>query len=910
MENIQQKPTDWNDEILSTKINIPYTRTKLLQRERLADVMRSAAERKVVLLVAPTGYGKTTFLSRWFSELNQNENRVVWLSLDQFDNTIFRFWSYIAAGFQKADRRMQFNPQVIFRQEAAIRDNGFLVSLMNEINRSRQKYYLVLDDYQMIHNETIHHNLEYLVEYQPENLHIVIASRSKPPINLGRLRAQGQLLEINEAEMSFSQQETRIFLSSVMGLPINREQIDLVYAATEGWIAGLQLSALTLQHQPIRADVFKNWQGDNRQIFDYLTEEVLQQQPPELQDFLLKTSTMPEISAKLCDFALDRHDSQALLDRALAANLFLMPIDRDHTWYRYHPLFADTLEAHLQNRHPELIQPIHNKACTWLRENGFPNKAVYHAVAVEDFETASEIVDEYALRAVIDFDLKNLIYWVGLFSPELLQKHPRLGIYEAIAYYQLGQDARVESSLRWVEATLKAAGNGGVAAAEVETLTWEVDCIRASMFCLTGDTATGIPTLKRLMETAPDPDSYIFGFAAHCLAETYDITGDLPQAEKTYLLGCEIARKKGFHVGYVHSSWAMARLIKLQGRLDEANQIYHSVMDYARLHQMDAGAIAVCQLGITEINLERNNPAPYQKWVDQLAPQMDLLQQSALVWVFVVRINLWMARYYLMTHRFDLAMEYCQKVLGNPFIIDYLIEETCLIETQILACLPPDRQKFQAVREVIQRPYQLPNLTGGADLVLARLDLLEGNSIEAVARMRNLLNQALPFEVEMDANIVLAVGCEEQGIPDQADAALEKAVRMAAQSGYLALFLFNPRALEAVVERLAARDISEPRVTAHARKILAMLRQAGAPARNLPGGQNQPDLTSALEAGLTSREVEVVRMLLAGKSAKEISTDLSVSINTAKAHIKNIYKKCDVHNRRGLLAWAKTHLSR
>jgi LuxR family maltose regulon positive regulatory protein len=432
--------------ILATKLNIPKPRQQTVLRERLTSRFPDGQAGKLTLISAPAGFGKTTLASAWARGMDQP---VGWLSLDESDNDLIRFLSHLIAALQGVDERIgqQELKRLHSPKPPAIEEQ--LISILNQINDLSDQVVLFLDDYHLISTQSIHEAVTYLLDHSPENMHMVIISRADPPLPLARLRGRGEIVEIRQADLRFTLDEAADFLEKVMGFKIGIEDIRALNAQTEGWIAGLQMAALSMQDQEDVSNFVHILSGSNRYILDYLIEEVLQRQSESLQQFLLQTSVLDRLTSTLCDAILSRtgdwgveirdnlqspdanFQSQTILEYLEKANLFIYSLDEDRQWFRYHRLFRDLLRKRLQQLSPELIPGLHRRACAWLEQAGFLPDAIDHALEADDFGYAAQLVEQVGEETLMRSEVGTFARWLDRLPEDVLKNHPHLQLFQA-----------------------------------------------------------------------------------------------------------------------------------------------------------------------------------------------------------------------------------------------------------------------------------------------------------------------------------------------------------------------------------------------------------------------------------------------------------------------------------------------
>ena len=419
---------------LASKLHVPRPRPHLVHRSRLIQRLEQGLERTLILLSAPAGFGKSTLLADW---LAARAMPAAWLSLEPRDNDLARFLSSLLAALQTCDPQLGASEKALLHplQPAAL--ESVLTMLINGLQArmtgDQEHVVLVLDNYHVITNTSIHHALCFLLAHLPAHLHLVLASRQDPPLPLAALRGRGDLLELRAADLRFTPQETATFLTGVMGLPLPAQQRALLHARTEGWITGLQLAACSLQGCADPAGFIATFSGNHRSVMDYLLDEVLSRQGAAVQAFLLHTSILDRLSAPLCDAVRGQQDSQALLALLEQANLFLVPLDDDGQWYRYHQLFAQALRQRLQQTAPTLVAQLHLRASDWHEQHGLFSEAVCHALAASAFEDAARLLEQALWPIVLDQQLQALCGWLQALPEALVLAQPALWLMQALA---------------------------------------------------------------------------------------------------------------------------------------------------------------------------------------------------------------------------------------------------------------------------------------------------------------------------------------------------------------------------------------------------------------------------------------------------------------------------------------------
>ncbi|MBA2288303.1 MAG: AAA family ATPase, partial [Ktedonobacteraceae bacterium] len=436
-------------ELIVTKLCIPPVRAQVLRRSRLHERLRQVTRHPLTLISAPAGFGKTTLLSEWaasmHSEVEQKTERshrsgtqldtgvlVAWLSLDESDNDPMSFWRYFIAALETLQPGVGEDAGALLDSAQSVSVDVLLAVLINALNTLPREHVLVLDDYHLIEAQPIHKGLIFLLDHMPRRLHLVIAGRTEPPFPLARLRTRAQLYEIHAPDLRFTAGEIAIFLNEILGLDLTQEVIAALDTRIEGWIGGVQLAALALREHQERARFIETFTGSHRHLFDYLIEEVFAQQPAHVQNFLLSTCILERFTGSLCNALTEQSDGQQMLEFLEQSNVFLVPLDEQRAWYRYHHLFAEALRTYLRRLYPAQWPVLHARASRWYADHGFPRDAIEYALTAEEFERAALLIEqlpESMLWGMNDFVAPRR--WLEQLPPALLRTRPRLGVLHA-----------------------------------------------------------------------------------------------------------------------------------------------------------------------------------------------------------------------------------------------------------------------------------------------------------------------------------------------------------------------------------------------------------------------------------------------------------------------------------------------
>src|SRR5438270_3885479 len=516
--------------ILATKLYLPRLRPNVVSRPRLLERLNEGLHRNLTLIAAPAGFGKTTLVSEWVEGIERPRARTAWLSLDEGDNDPARFLAYLVAALQTIAPTIGEGVLGVLQSSQPPPTEAILVALLNEITTLPDQFILVLDDYHVIDARPVDVALTYLVEHLPPQMHLVIATREDPQLPLARLRARGQLIELRAADLRFTASDAAAFLNQVMGLSLSAADIAALEDHTEGWIAGLQLAALSMQgHQDVPGFI-RAFAGDHRYIVDYLVEEVLQRQPASVRSFLLQTAILDRLHGPLCDAVTGQEEGNARLEALERGNFFVVPLDDTRHWYRYHHLFAEVLSARLLAEQPDQVSALHRRASAWYADHGSPADAIRHALAAADFDRAADLIELAAPAMARSRQEATVLGWLKALPDELVRARPVLSVHYAGALLLTGELAGVEVRLRdaeqWLDTTTDRGELALASSAEMVVVDEEefrglpgmMAIYRAAIALVLGDVADTMKYARRALDLVPEDDHHWRGSAVgfHC----------------------------------------------------------------------------------------------------------------------------------------------------------------------------------------------------------------------------------------------------------------------------------------------------------------------------------------------------------------------------------------------------------
>lgn len=897
-----------SDSLVSTKLRPSQARPKLVARPRLTDRLEREAARKLTLISAPAGFGKTTLLVEWLRERAGSEGSVAWLSLDEGDNDPTRFLSYVVAALRSVEGEIGEGVLSALRSPEPPHIEAITAALINELAALPEELTLILDDYHLIDSGPVHGIVSFLLEHQPPNVHLVISSRIDPPLPLSRLRARNQMMELDAAELSFTPEEAVTFLDSVMGLGLSAEDVAALEERTEGWIAGLQLAALSMRDRKDVSGFVKAFSGSHRDVLDYLAEEVLERQPGQMRAFLFQTCVLDHLSGALCDALSGRSDGQAILERLERDNLFVIALDDDRRWYRYHHLFRGFLRTRLQRESPERVSELHRRAAAWYEQNDLISEAVGHALVAEDYERAADLVERVVGEMWFRGEVMTLLGWLESLPEEAKRRRPRLLLEHATALLWVGRLEGVERLVREAERIVGAAaedsGEGPPPSAENihrRYLLGYAAATRAWHANLLGNPQSGIELARRALALLPD-DPRPRTFAAFTLAAAYTFGGDFEAASAAFAETAELGLAAGHDYLTLEAMGYHAELQMARGRLREADCILRrALVVAAERGDVSLPATGEVHVAMGELLYEWDDLDSAE---DRLTEGVRLAERTGQIGSLVdgyVSLSRLKQAQGATDDAIEAARE-AERLARSSGVSQFIVEVAAwksrlhLAQAELTAAtsewervsVGDDDPIF--VREIEQIAH--------AQLLVARAE--QGEALRLLADLREAAQATGRTGREIEILALEALALQAKGKKERAVSTLAQALALAEPEGYVRTFVDEglPMA-ELLSEVLEAqqRDRLTPEVPAYyPRKLLAALDRDASGAATLGAELPEP---------LSEREREVLTLVAAGKTNQEIAEDLFVALSTVKTHIKNIYGKLDARNRTQALARAR-----
>lgn len=882
--------------LLTTKIGIPRTRPDLLPRSHLLTRLTGATARELVLVSTPAGFGKTTLLANW---ARNTEKTVAWLSLDQDDNDPARFWRYTLTAIGRARAGIGEQALALLNASAQPTLNAVVTALVNELAARPDELVLILDDYHLIESRAIHDSLIFLLENLSSRMHVVISSRSDPPIPLARLRARGQLAELRAADLRFTLEEATALLRQVWELNLSEQGIAALEERTEGWVTGLQLAALSLRGASDPIQFIQRFTGSQRYILDYLTEEVLQGQPEFVQAFLLRTSILERLNAELCEavLGLDKTACQKTLEYLERANLFLVPLDERRNWYRYHHLFGDLLLARLQSSNPGQEVELHRKAAAWYEQHELVNEAQRHALAAGETTWAARLVEEHAEDALRLGEGETLHGWLAALPQEAARSRPRLALAQAVAAFNAGRLLVAESLLESAERALANASDEpyepsiGKELSMLSNVPASIALMRAGLAALRGDAMRTIELVHEAQAHLEQDERGPLISVRWNLAQADWMNGHLEEAEHAFAGIMSEGRERGEPHLMLTAGEVLGRIQRARGHLEAAFHTYQEGLEFAA--QIGSSVVlstAVAHVGMAEVCYERDQleqALQHARRGISLGRQLTATRALArglatLAWIRQARGDTSGARE---------AMNEAYRVIPGPEII--VLYNPVPAEQARLALAQGDVNevsRWAAARRLSEEGE--PGYARELEyLVFARYLLVRNEPERALSLLENLATAAeaqrrLGSLIEIQA--LQALSFQAAGKPDQALRVLAQALMHAEPEGYVRIFIDEGWHMASLLHDALSRGVMAD-YTAQLLTAFPSLDQGGRPsALEIPYPFNKP---------LSERELEVLRLLAGGASNQEIAEELTIAATTARKHVSNIFSKLGVHNR-------------
>ncbi len=868
--------------LLATKLAVPPLHASLVPRPgliaRLDEGLRMG--RQTTLVSAPAGFGKTTLVSAWVAEADRPS---AWLSLDEGDNDAVRFLSYFVAALQKVDPQIGRSMQSLWQSPEPAQPEALWIALANDIAVTPHPLLMVVDDYHVIHSMQIHQQLASLLDHLPQQMHLVILTREDPPLPLSRLRARGQMSEVRQADLRFSLQEAALFLNANMGLGLTPDDVAVLEARTEGWIAGLQLAALSMRQTDDIPGFVQSFAGSNRYILDYLTDEVIERQPPDVREFLLQTSILERLSAPLCDAVTGRDNSHGILLALEQGNLFLIPLDESRQWYRYHSLFAELLRHRLRTEvGAEATKMLHQRARQWYAEHGSLEEAIRHALAAEDWQQAAALINVESSTMLNRGEVATLLRWMGSLPEEVIRANPQLCCDYAWPLVLSGQIKAGKSYLHVAEE----------AAPHNPDLQGQIAATRVHIARAQGDMRGVVEWSGRALSLLPPGDLGGRAVVALGLGMGHWYLGHVEEAGRAFQEADRAGRQSNnFHV-VMYAQTFLGRIRACRGQLRRAVLHYQQgaelgaqqpptalgYMDWGTIRYEWNDLIGAVQDVERAIELSQRGGAPD-------------ITASAQVQLAVIRLAQGDVTAALGTLE---EAEQTARAVGPGAVIHARLAASAVQTALALGDLNMAQHWAQRLGD---RPdffafYPLLRLTP-VRLLLARGQ--RGQAAEQAQAAQALATRAGWHYGAIETLLLQALAAPAL---DQALVYLKDALSRAEPEGYVRTFVDKGPPMAALLREAAVRGMAP-------KYVGTLLAAFAAPAGALPEDARPGIAEQPLPEPLSERELEALSLVAEGLGNQEIATAMLISLNTVKTHLKSAYAKLGVHGRREAITRAR-----
>ncbi len=894
---------DQREPLLRTKLFVPFVGARRVARPGLIDAINRSLHLALILVSAPAGFGKTTLLVEWAA---QAKLPVAWLSLDAGDNDPNRFLRYVIAALKAAlggqDAAICAASQAMLQAVQPVPIEAILISLVNDLTDIPGSFALVLDDFQFIASTTVNEALTFILERLPPQAHLIVASRADPSIPLHRLRAGQRLFEIRTDRLRFTGDEAEAFMNTVMEVSLSREDISVLLNRTEGWIAGLQMAALSMRGIADQGAFIQAFSGSHRYILEYLLEEVLNRQPENIQAFLLQTSVLDQLCGPLCDALIgDAGKSQQILQYLERSNIFLIALDEVHNWYRYHHLFANLLQARLEQHHPEILPSLHLRASQWYEEAGLPETAVVHALSAHDTQRAAQLVEHNAIKILSQGEMSTLLRLFERIPETILDGSSRLSVLRALALTLSGQFGGAETQI----ADLESRFLRDETRQDRSEIQGSVALMRGLIADVRGDMTSAVELARRADALLPADSLAERSIIPFVLGDGYFATGELDQAEHAFRMIQKIGQASGNLWTIAVALHKMALLKRVQGKLNEAWALYDEAIRVAGERKgQQYGSLGAVFVGKSDILRERNELRAAQEMATQAIRNMGHWQSPTdLVtgYYTLARISLALGQIAQAETAIGKAQETAET--GNIFPMTRQTLDACQVRLWLATGNFELANRSWSDKQLdgkgIPDASEIGYTTELEWITLSRVLIARDEPGAALQLLKTLADAAEAggrFGRLIEIQALRAVVLWRSRKNEQAFEVLGKCLALAETEGYVRIFVDEGGSMEELLQ--AYRTRREGSLRAYTDRLLNVFRMSGGSTRL----QTQPDL---IGEALSNREIEVLQLLAAGLSNQEIADRLVLSKGTVKTHTHNLYGKLKVQTRTQAIARAK-----
>ena len=899
--------------LLKTKLAIPPIRADLVSRPRLLKKLDEGVNKKLSLLSAPPGFGKTTLLSEW---IHKKKYPCAWFSIDERDNDPISFLTYLVAALQTLDKNWGAPALELVQSPRPPSFESAIITLVNSLTPIPKSFILVLDDYHLIQSQAIHDMLGLFLDALPPKMHLSLATRSDPPLPLSRIRSQNQLTELRTRDFSFTTEETTLYFKEKLNVDLSIEDIALLESRTEGWITGLQMAALSMQDRNDLSAFVAKFSGDNRYIVDYLMEEVLNRLPEQIRNFLRQTSILDPLSGDLCDTVTKQTNSQLVLDRLEKSNLFIFALDNERNWFRYHRLFADSLIQRLKHEHGEIIPELHRRACDWYDKHGLKNEAVDHALTAQDYDRAAFLLEDMSESVWDRGQQVRLARWFGHLPARIISKRPQLCVFYARSLIMSGKQKEAEECLSSAERILESSSEeiieilpDGTKFQHVfnrKEMLGKVSAVRALMAMYRGDVENVIEHAYQALVLLSEENLTWRGVVETMLGMAHGWAGDgnMPKAEKAFSAAISIMEKAGNTSFYLFAGLALAGIYTYMGRMQDSETLCKRLLKVGEEAGMSkTGNVASLHSILGGILCEKNE---LEAGIPMIKKGLELAKLSHdLIALQGIRLN-WI-RVLIVTKDFPRALRFIDEIMKDSKRIDlppWMSHVVAAYQARIWLQLGRTDLWEQWIEDRgITTADKLSCRREPEHVVLARILIAQDRPEDADRFLEGLIKNAekghrIASVIEM--RLVRVKALYAQAKIDETIDELKQALTLGEKAGFIHVFTMEgkimARLLAKILEdkKLARADHGVPCSDKYISNILAAFEGAKPPRKVL-----------GLDESLSEREIEVLKLIATGLTNQKIAEKLFISLNTVRTHTKNINSKLDVHTRTQAVARAK-----
>jgi len=887
--------------ILATKLYLPEPKQGFVQRTSLLEQLNKGIDRKLTLISAPAGYGKTTLLTQW---ITQNKLPTAWISLEKGESDPVQFMRYVIIALRSIEPNIGKAAWASFQSPQQVPIGTVIISLVDEIVNISNEFILVLDDFHTIENVDIHKTIGDLINLLPSKVHLVIATRVDPSLPLSILRVRNQINELRASDLCFSQDETTLFFNEMMNLELSNQEISILESRTEGWVAGLQLAALSMQGCKDTSMFIKAFAGDDRLIVDYLAEEVLNLQSAEVQQFLLQTSILNRLSGALCDFITQQKGSQKILDGLERANLFVISLDNKRHWYRYHHLFSDLLSARLHQSQPEIVAAIHRRASIWFEQNDQIVETINHALSAGDFDRVADLIEDNTLAMLAKGELHTFLDWIYVLPEKVARQRPWLRIYQAWSLAFAGRVNDIEPLLKETDQLLQRSDlviDKSYNEDERQEMIGNIACIRAFVAVVTGGFSHAIEYANKAGEKLSEDNLWARSVFQWALGVANRMHGDLTVAERSCAEVVMLGRKMDNIWTIVTGLTDLAIVYQTRGQLYKTASLCQEAIELAAQRSMDnlgfTGRVEACLALVMyeqndlkgALHFARSSVKKTQNWSN---PNHFVYAYIALACVLqaqqdfkgasdcIAKADLIRSKFPILPvlsgmlekRRVQLWLTQKRKSQVTRWAMDNATDDTYKRFVHSKVAGENEPPLFTLARVYISQAKM--------DEALELLNHLEKSAISS-GRINNLIEALVLQTLTLSASKNWAAALQT----------MERCLALAEPGGYIRIFIDEGPLIAKLLEKCLDSKVTVPR--AYVKKLLSAFRLS-----------KLIKTDDELVEQLSDRELEVLRSIAAGLSNKKITESLFISLSTVKTHLRNIYGKLNVHSRTEAVAKA------